>query len=106
MDTGIQFGCHSIISVPYTHLPGAGPLGTGGAVDDDHRCRAGGGADDGGPADQHPRRHGQDAVRALAIGGNMELTAIVGLAIVAVCIVVLLRQYKPEYALMLSLIHI
>ena len=34
----------------------------------------------------------------------MELTAIVGLAIVAVCIVVLLRQYKPEYALMVSLI--
>lgn len=34
----------------------------------------------------------------------MELTAIVGLAIVAVCVVVLLRQYKPEYALMVSLI--
>lgn len=34
----------------------------------------------------------------------MELTAIVGLGAVAVCIIVLLRQYKPEYALMASLI--
>lgn len=34
----------------------------------------------------------------------MELTAIVGLGLVAVCIIVLLRQYKPEYALMISLV--
>lgn len=34
----------------------------------------------------------------------MELTAIAGLGVVAVVIVVLLRQYRPEYALMVSLI--
>ncbi len=34
----------------------------------------------------------------------MELTSILGLGVVAVCIVVLLRQYRPEYALMISLV--
>lgn len=35
---------------------------------------------------------------------DMEWSAIIGLGVVAVCLVVLLRQYKPEYALMISLI--
>lgn len=34
----------------------------------------------------------------------MELSSVIGLGIVAVSIVVLLRQYKPEYALLVSLI--
>lgn len=33
----------------------------------------------------------------------MELMAILGLGIVSVCITVMLRQYKPEYALIVSL---
>ncbi|MCI8623464.1 MAG: stage III sporulation protein AD [Provencibacterium sp.] len=34
----------------------------------------------------------------------MELTAVVGLGVVAVALVVLLRQYRPEYALMASVV--
>lgn len=34
----------------------------------------------------------------------MELTAIAGLGIVAVALIVLLRQYRPEYALMASVL--
>lgn len=34
----------------------------------------------------------------------MELTSVLGLGVVAVCIVVLLRQYRPEYALLVSLL--
>ncbi len=34
----------------------------------------------------------------------MELTSVLGLSVVAVCIVVLLRQYRPEYALLVSLL--
>ena len=40
----------------------------------------------------------------MAIGGTMEIIKIIGIALVALIIIILLKQYRPEFAIYISLL--